>query len=398
VQLTAALDVLRHDPDADTARAVEQLASLESFAGTPEANAVTDEALHLVAALDVPSQLPWVLSTRSIFLDSAGRRLEAAMYLREAARLADDHEDLAAAAQANLNLASALSPDDPVAAADAARKALDLSLRAGDRYNLGTSAANLVIALAATADWDGADTVLNDHPNRHLLADDEFYINVHAWFAALRGQHDVADELLGRLRDILESEDAQDIAFVATARAFIATARHDHTEALRWSRVSVEQVERALSFTGDDGRWAWPLAARSAHALGDHDTEAELLELSQRHPPGHLAPMQRAEALLIRARLTAAGHPDHPGDPTQHYAAAIDALRTNSTPYHLAHGLLDHADFLTATGDDAAAQQAISEARTIATGLACRPLLERADTLHAMPSAAALPSGSRSLR
>jgi hypothetical protein len=191
------------------------------------------------------------------------------------------------------------------------------------------------------------------------------------------------------LKHVLASEDAQDIAMVATARAFVATARNDPAEALRQSRISVEQVERALSFAGDDGRWAWPLAARSAHELGDLAAEAELLDLCERQPRGLVAPMQRAEALLIRARLAAAGHGSHSGDPAAEFVVAVEALRLNSTPYQLANGLLDHAIFLTAAGESAAAEQAIAEARSIAAGLGCRPLLDRADALTAATTAEA---------
>ena len=68
--------------------------------------------------------------------------------------------------------------------------------------------------------------------------------------------------------------------------------------------------------------------------------------------------------------------------------AAIEAVRSISTPYHLAHGLLDHAEFLAAMGDSAAPAEAIAEARSIAIGLGCRPLLDRVDTLTAAAPAA----------
>ena len=58
--------------------------------------------------------------------------------------------------------------------------------------------------------------------------------------------------------------------------------------------------------------------------------------------------------------------------------AAISGLRELSTPYHLAHGLLDQAQYLTARADAEAAEQAIAEARGIAERLGCQPLLDRA--------------------
>jgi hypothetical protein len=65
-------------------------------------------------------------------------------------------------------------------------------------------------------------------------------------------------------------------------------------------------------------------------------------------------------------------------------------LRQHSTPYHLAHGLLDHAQHLLHTGDAEAAGSATGEARGIAEQLGCQPLLDRADiTQPATPHIAA---------
>jgi len=49
-----------------------------------------------------------------------------------------------------------------------------------------------------------------------------------------------------------------------------------------------------------------------------------------------------------------------------------------STPYHLAHGLLDYAQHLTGVSDNDAAAAASGEARDIARRLRCQPLLDRA--------------------
>ena len=117
-------------------------------------------------------------------------------------------------------------------------------------------------------------------------------------------------------------------------------------------------------------RWAWPLAARCAHELGDTAAVRDLLDLLDSHQSGHLAPMLRAERDLVRARLAPAS-----------FTAAIARLRELSTPYHLAHGLLDHAEYLLTTGGAEAAAAAIDEARDIAGRLRCQPLLHRAAAL-----------------
>jgi hypothetical protein len=71
------------------------------------------------------------------------------------------------------------------------------------------------------------------------------------------------------------------------------------------------------------------------------------------------------------------------GEPT---SQAIAGLRRHSTPYHLAHGLLDRAEHLLRSDDNEAAEAAIAEARDIADHLRCQPLGDRAaDLLPAEP-------------
>jgi uncharacterized protein HemY len=125
--------------------------------------------------------------------------------------------------------------------------------------------------------------------------------------------------------------------------------------------------------------WAWMLAARAAYDLGDIAVTRELLGLLDSHPPGHLVPMLRAERDLVRARLAA-----HEGDQAAaaSFAAAMAGLREHSTPYHLAHGLLDQAQHLSRAGDAEAAAAAIDEARVIGRQLGCQPLLDRADAME----------------
>ena len=134
-------------------------------------------------------------------------------------------------------------------------------------------------------------------------------------------------------------------------------------------------------------RWAWPLAARAAHDLGDSATTGELLTLLDDYQPGHLAPMLRAERDLALARLAAG---DGDPDAAAAFTTAISSLREQSTPYHLAHGLLDHAWYLTRRHDVGAAALAAREARIIADRLRCGPLLDRAADLT--PAASPLPA------
>ena len=157
LQLTAAVEVLRQNPTSTPPSPSSNSLRWRSFAGHPDANRLTDEALALVAALDLPSRFPDVLISRAIYLDNAGRRREAAMFFREAARLAEEQEN--AVRRGNGEAATWRTSSTPTIRSPPPTQhasAIDLCVRSGDRFVLGTSVSNLVIALAATADWDEA--------------------------------------------------------------------------------------------------------------------------------------------------------------------------------------------------------------------------------------------------
>jgi tetratricopeptide (TPR) repeat protein len=285
--------VLRDDLDADTVRALGELATLEVFAGSPDADALSAEALALGQDLPVDeATLGGLFTTRGNCHAFAGRNPQAAAYFREAARLAG---------------------------------------QASDTRQLGAALLNL------------ADTVTGTDP--------------------------------------------QEQAAIAAAEAFTAAARGQPAAALRHARAALDHAS-ALEISHEVLRWAWPLAARAAHDLADTATTGELLALLDGYPAGQLAPMQRAERDLACARLAAAD--DDPDAAAAAFTAAINGLRQHSTPYHLAHGLLDHAAHLATRGEAEAATAAVGEALGIGQRLSCQPLLDRADTIQpARPRTAA---------
>jgi hypothetical protein len=196
--------------------------------------------------------------------------------------------------------------------------------------------------------------------------------------AALRGDTPTAEAALAGLAGLRASEDPQDQTSIAVTEAFTAAADRQPEAALRHARATLGHA-RALGIGHENLRWAWPVAARAAHDLADTAATGELLALLDHYQPGELAPMQRAERDLARARLAA---PDADPDTAAAFAAAITGLRQHSTPYHLAHGLLDHAAHLLRTGDDEAAEAAIGEAVGIAERLGCQPLLDRVEAIQ----------------
>jgi len=374
-QLSAAVEVLRADPDTDTVHTLEQLAALEASAGSPEADRLSTEALILGQGLGVDTgQLEDLFVTRGIYLYYAGRYSEAIAYFREGGRLAGEAGDNFRLGRVLLNLANALVVTDPAAAAEAARAAAGHLRGAGDRDFLAFAIINLVQALLMLGDWDTAEDELTQAADSDRLADHEVLACHRGWLAALRGDAATAETILATLHDLRASEDPQDKAMVSLVEAFTAAAHGHPPDALRHARAALDQAN-AIGIGHDLLRWAWPLAARSAHELNDTGAAGELLALLDAQKPGRLAPMQRAERDLTRVRLAA-----RDGDPAAvaSFTAAITSLRELSTPYHLAHGLLDHGQFLIRLHDAQAAEAAIGEARDIARNLRCQPLLDRA--------------------
>jgi tetratricopeptide (TPR) repeat protein len=382
-QLTEAARVLRADPDTDTVRALDELAALGVHAGSPDADRLSSEALILGQALGVGrDQLSTSFVTRGIYLISVDRRPESVAYLHEAARLATQTGDNAQLGRALVNLSDALAVTDPQAAAEAARTAAGHLRRVGARAPLTFAITNLVQALLMVGDWDTADRELSHAVDSDGLAVIEHIVCYRGWLAALRGDVATAEAMLAGLRDLRENEDAQTKAEISLAEAFIAAVHRQPEEALRHAR-DVLVLLGALGVSHECVRWAWPLAARAAHELSDAATTGELLALLDSYQPGYLAPVLQAERGLTRARLA---HRDDGQSAGAAFASAIASLRQQSTPYHLAHGLLDHAEHLLGRGDAEGAAAAIEEARGIGTGLHCEPLLTRADAIeHARP-------------
>jgi class 3 adenylate cyclase/tetratricopeptide (TPR) repeat protein len=369
-QLTAAMEVLRADADTDTVHALEELAVVAVFAGTPDADRLTTEALILGQSLDLAAEeMSGLLLSRGIYLGTLSRRSQAIAYFRESARLAAQADDNLSLGSALLNLSDVLAVTDPAAAAEAARTAVGHLRRVGLRIHLAYAITNLAEALVQLGEWDAAEAEFTRAVSSYGLAGMEQLTCQLGWLTALRGDAGTAETMLAVLNDMRASEDPQDAGAVSLADAFTAAARGQWEAALRGARDTLARAD-VVGISGESLRWAWPLAARAAYELGDDVAVGELIALLDSHQPGHLAPMLRAERDLARARLAGAG-----------FEAAIAGLRERGTPYHLAHGLLDHAEHLIRRADADAASLAVDEARDIGRRLRCQPLLDRADAL-----------------
>ncbi|MGC3993412.1 MAG: adenylate/guanylate cyclase domain-containing protein [Propionicimonas sp.] len=381
--LTEALTVLRNEPDLDTLDALEALGSLETFAGTVAASPLLEEAVDLANRLGVGDlRFADLLVTCGIYYDGIGQRRLSEVYLYGALGYYATAGPSSALAQVYLNLGNSLLVHDPRASVDASERALALAAETGGTYLIGTSLANLAYAHLQLDDWDPALEALH-HPLLELVSRDPYVQVARAQVCALRGDPVAAEAELAPLSEgFVTSEDPQDRSALAAARMQIALAGNDPDEAARQAEVCMDVLGEGVAFGGDDGRLVWPAAARLFHNLGRFDREAEVLGLYARQPKAAVAPLQVAEAALITARLAAA----RGEEAAQAFASAIEQMRRLSPPYHLAHGLLDHAEYLRGHGDAGGVRALVEEAASIALGLRCAPLAARAEAVSPEPS------------
>jgi len=374
--LDNALAVLETDPDADTVTALASLAALHVFAGNlSEGDHLSAAALAEAQSLDLPDvALTQLFIIRGIAHGLADRPAQAVASFREAIHRAEATQDSAAAARALNNLGDTLVSVDPQAAVEATRAAMVHSRRIGDLYAMAFGAANLIQALLMTGDWDGARQVHTTDIREDGLGDHPAVAAAAAVLYALSGDRARLADALTALEHMSDSEDPQDRAATAVALAADAVLTGDHEQALRHAQQALDYGE-SLNLRGDGVRWAWAIAADAALALRDQVEVARLLDWIDEHPPGHIPPVLRAERLRIRARLLATTNDPDAGAT---FDAAVKAFRDFGSPYHLTVGLLDHAEYLAATGDSQRAQELAGDADAMAGRLGANPLTERA--------------------
>jgi hypothetical protein len=385
-RLAAAVQVLRPEPDRDTVRALSYLAG--AHAGWDgDADALTSEALQLGQDVDVDDGLlARLFAMRGGFLSANNRPAEALACVEYAARLAERSDDSEQAAIALMNLSDGLLCVDPRAAADAARRSCEHSARVGGRQLLGIAVLNLSTALILTGDWDGAQAALTAVAETSGIDDVDEHSNGRAILAALRG--DVASaQQFAALPRMRASEDPQDRAVCEGLDTLIAAAQGDAVSTLAHAWEVLALVP-ALGVRGEYVAYVWSPAVRAARAVGDAATVQELLAVLEPFPDGQLTPLLRAERDLALACRSADA-----GDPwaDELFLKAVAAQRRFASPYHLAQALLDHAEFLAATGRPDRAESAVSEARALVAALGAGPIVARADrinqTLAAEPAA-----------
>jgi tetratricopeptide (TPR) repeat protein len=388
-RLTAALEVLREDPDESTANALAQLGALRLYGADPQAWETTAEALRL--AEDVGADdgtVCYLLTIHALAMHDAGRSVEATALLRHAAWIAERTGDSTNRANALMNLCFVVAARDPQAALDAARASVEHCRRVGALVLLGVAIANLADSYIWVGEWDEAAAVLAD-AELPVNGTDGLWEEISAavpaaLLAALRGDPAAGDTVASLLART-PPDDAVSLAQLAAVDALIAEAQGRTEDALEACR----RAHHLATFRtqADFMNWSWPVGARAAFALHDADALQGLLALLDGTPVGQIPPLLRAERDIARARLASDDDPDRAG---ALFADGVRGLRAFGSPYHLAQGLLDHAETLLAHDDPGAADTAaplIAEATEIAERLGAVPLAARAARISRLSAA-----------
>jgi class 3 adenylate cyclase/predicted ATPase len=374
--LRQALETLERDPDGDTVTALVNL-SLTVHAGG-DGLAFLDRAFGLAQELALGAErFPDLFVAQGVVFAGHDRWVQAAASYREGLRLATEVNDAGYAGRARFNLSDALLVlGDNGGAIELAREAV-VTLRRSGSSMYGFALGNLIQALVLDGKWSEAESLVTETLSDSVAGSDPYFAWIACVFLTLRGGREHVDDLREVVRPWAASDDAQDRNTVAITEAIVALAAGEFEAALQHARTAMS-AGKSLGFASEVSRWAWPAAADAALGLGRLELVEELLELVSARPPGTVSAVGRADAHRIRARLLAAR-----ADPSA--ATAFDestaALRDLGSPWHLARGLVDHADYCASAADIVVAQTLADEARMIATELGAKPLLTRLDAL-----------------
>ena len=367
--LLDAMAVLEEEPGLDTVEVAASLANVSALHEYDDADEVTARAISLAERLGADDRvLADVFSSRGLMLNYMGRRLEAIGYLRQSLAFAEACGDPALMSNPLGNLADVSLFASPREGLAYTQRGIDVARQTGSRYGLGISIINAILCLLRLGDWDEADRTLVDALDRDSLGDIPEVMTAAALVWSLRGEVARAREMFQPMSSA--SGDLQAAAYDALVTALMTIEEGDPVAALRTAREGLEQ----LSPTIDPFVLLWPLAARLAHEVGDHEALNSVLRKLDGHYVGEVPPLVRAERKLTEGRLVV--------DLTQRVAAveeAVSDLRAEASPYHLALALLDLAEAQRAAGKDPA--DVIAEAASIGAVLRSPAVVDRAARL-----------------
>jgi class 3 adenylate cyclase/tetratricopeptide (TPR) repeat protein len=384
-RMEAALSVLASEEDMQeqVGLLAHELARAQFLTGSVDAAGRRIElALSIAEAYGLPELLANALQTKALVLGSKGRPTEALVLTEHALVLATRNDLSGVALRAYNNLAEVLADQDRYQEAlEVVDRGLDHARRIGDRRLEWTLVTNQIERLLMLGRWgEAAARAAEPEYDGDLAAVDLVEVEV------ARGHLAEAGEALERIPQ--DEADLEWRAYHNYARALLLHARGQPAEALAVARVTVD-ARHELGLMGVV-KLVMIEAIAAALDCGDLAEAEALLAIIEGLRPGELGPFLRANGLRLRARLDAQRGLDDGGE--ERFGGASGGFRELGTPFWLAVTLLEHAEWRSGRGDDAAAL--VAEAREIFAKLGATPWLERLARLETTPPYAAASSGA----
>jgi class 3 adenylate cyclase/predicted ATPase len=377
-----AFDVLAGDePDADVATLAAQLGRLHHFAGNRRQAAERIEiALDIGEELGLPAVLASALNTKSLIVRH--HHHEADALIRQALRIAVDHDLVFEALRAYNNLMVLLDNTDHVEEIrPLIEEALALARRRGDRFWEVRLAAVLVDEYRFRGEWDTAielaaslevpgENVSDPIIGSMLLA--------LARVAFERGDADRARTLARTIDPVMATSSdiqARGLALLGRQLEHELDARPAEaaTAALEAMRLGVE--------LGSSGVAAEILSdlTRLAVDCSDHATAMEAVRLLDSIPAS--AHTRQLDSQLYRARANAAAAEGDDAAAADAFAVALANARNLGYAFLLAPVLYDYGAWLVATGRGEEAGPLLAESRELFAQMGAPAWLARIDAI-----------------
>ena len=375
-RLEKALGTLsRSDAAEDWATVAATLARMHVFSATgtlPRALELADAAMGIAESLHLFDILSQAMNTKAIALRYTGRYEECLALLRHANDIAVDHDLTVTSLRAQGNLLDILAANGQLdEAADLGRAALATARRLGNRVWESLITQNLLVALSEAGRWDEAVA---------LHAESPVDMDARAWdtvlslarIHVLRGEPDVAR----RLVDALEHLMPDDPQLQASRDVSLAYLRFDAGDAPQAFLLALNAIglRDTLGPRYHAVDAAYDVAFEAARASGDVEAIDRLLSEIDARRPGDISPKLSGQAARFKASRAA-----ERGDADAAHALYRTAESTFRPmfAYPLAATLVEHADWLAATGRSDDVRALAAEAADLLAGLKAAPLLER---------------------
>ncbi len=368
------------EPDADVGALAAELARLHYFAGGSEqALERVDAALAIAERLRLPALLSSTLNTKALVLGLESPHQSHGL-LREALRIALEHDLVFEALRAYNNLAVALDRLDRLdEVLPLLEQARELARRRGDREWSETLAASVVTEHVYRGNWHEAETLgkefeplILDTPGFAAFVD----LAEMEWH---RGRSEATGAALARTAAAEPDEDDRQWHSLLLWRERVGAAIEGNVE-LAFG-LALDDVERMLEDRAVDAELSSALRAVASLVPGSPERDqAAAAAGSARAAFRDNSPRQITAQLARLEGVLDALAGDHDGA-AERFGVALAAARSIDYVPWIAEILVDYADSLIADGRRDDAEPLLAEAREIAERLGWVRLLDRIATL-----------------